>query len=66
MPVKLRILEESEIRRHYKQTVYDVCKFLKDIFVKSEYFCNTNVNKTPETTVRACDVHHNTWQIACN
>lgn len=66
MPVTLGILEESEIRHHYMQTAYDVYKFLKDMFVKSEHFGNTNVHNTHETTVRACDVYHNTWQIACN
>jgi hypothetical protein len=66
MPIKLGRLGKSDIRSQNKRTIYNVCKFFKDIFEQPEHFSNTNVHKSQEITVKACGVHSSTVQKVCN
>jgi hypothetical protein len=43
-PVKLDRLKKSAIRSQNKRTIYNVCKFFKDISVQPEHFSNRNVH----------------------
>jgi hypothetical protein len=65
-PVKLGRLGNSDFRHQNKKTIYNVCKFFKDISQQPEYFSNINVHKTQKITGKVCDVHHSTVKEVCS